>query len=191
MKNLLFIVFTLFFAAPLFSQSYMTAGGLRLGTDWGLTVNQRVLPRMTVEGIVQSSLQREEVIVTGLVKKHYPLAFRGLNFYIGGGVHKGWSTANSGNDLVLLENKDPFGITGVAGLELSLFKHLNLSYDFKPAINVVGGENKIYPQTGLSIRYVFLDDKKYQKKLKKRKKDARKEKRKDWFEDKKFWKKDD
>lgn len=191
MKNLLFLLFAFFLASQTFAQSYMTAGGLRVGTDWGLTVNQRIFPKLTVEGIVQSSLQREEVIVTGLVRRHYPLAFRGLNFYIGGGFHKGWSTVDATTDLVPRDLKDPFGITGVAGLELTLLKHLNVSYDFKPAINVVGGENTIYPQTGLSIRYVFVDDKAYQKKLRQRKKDARKEKRRDWFEDKKFWKKKD
>ena len=189
MKNLLLFSFSFFLAPQMFAQSYMTAGGLRAGTDWGLTVNQRIAPKMTVEGIVQSSLQREEVIVTGVVKRHYPLAFRGLNFYLGGGLHKGWSTIGASAELVPSDYKNPFGVTGMAGIEITLLKSLNLSYDFKPAVNIVGGERKVYAQTGISIRYVFADDKAYQKKLKKKKRDARKEKRRSWMEDKKFWKK--
>ena len=57
------------------AQSYFTAGGLRVGTDWGLTVQQRIAKRMTVEGIVQSSFGRPEFMVTGIVEKHFPLHF--------------------------------------------------------------------------------------------------------------------
>lgn len=195
MKHPIVLAFALFFTTQTLAQSYMTAGGLRVGTDWGVSLNQRIAEHLTVEGIAQSSLQREEVIVTGLVKRHYPLAFRGFNFYLGGGLHKGWYTQQSVEGFAPSGNTDPFGLTGVAGLELTLAKQLNLSYDFKPAVNITGGERKVYTQTGLTLRYVFIDDKAYNKKLKERKKrkrqEARKAKRQDFFEGEKwkFWKK--
>ncbi len=169
----------------------MTAGGLRAGTDWGLTVKQRLTKNMTFEGIVQSSLQREEVLLTALAERHYALVFRGLNLYTGAGVHKGFLNDSPGAESVPTNYKDPFGITFIGGAELTLGR-FNFSYDFKPAINVRGGERKFYTQTGISVRYVLLTNKEYKKIQKKKRKKKRKEKGgginigDDW----KFWKKD-
>ena len=118
----------------------------RLGGDDQVSICQKT----TGEFIIQSSLQREELILTALVEQHSPLISRRFNFYVGGGVHKGWITQNEGETV-----KDPFGLTAIAGIEFTLAR-LNLTWDFKPAINLVGGEQKLYKQTGVSIRYVFL-----------------------------------
>ena len=170
------------------AQSYMTAGGIRLGTDWGLTIQQRLAKSTTLEGIFQSSFQREEVMVTLLAEQHFPLVFRGLNIYVGGGAHKGWNSQP-----VTLENpdgvKDPIGLSLIGGAELTLGK-LNISYDFKPAINLYGGDNRVYVQTGVSVRYVFLNNKVYKDIQKeKRKKERQKNGGFDWKEDWKIWKK--
>lgn len=168
----------------------MTAAGIRVGSDWGLTLQQRLNKNMTIESIVQSSLQREEVIVTALAERHYALVARGINIYAGAGLHKGWLNNNSNNELGIPPKKDPFGVTAVAGAELTIGR-INLSYDFKPAINVVGGEKKIYTQTGVSARYVFLNNKVYKKKQKAKRKKKRQEAGKGiHINDKwKFWKK--
>ena len=129
------IVFFLLLATSFsaFSQLYTTAAGIRMGTDWGFTVQQRVLDKVTIEGIVQSSLQREEVLVTGLVERHYPLLTKGLNIYMGAGMHKGWNTTKTDNTLVEVPEKtaDPMGVTLVAGAEMTLGR-FNIGYDFKP-----------------------------------------------------------
>ncbi|MFQ5447350.1 MAG: hypothetical protein ACE5FF_10470, partial [Saprospiraceae bacterium] len=65
----------------------------------------------------------------------------------------------------------------------------NFSYDFKPAINISGGEKRFYTQTGVSIRYVFLNNKVYKKHLKKKKKEKRKKEGKGIGDGWKFWKK--
>ncbi len=190
MKSLILLSAAVLFAFSANAQSYMTAGGLRAGTDWGLTVQQRLTKSITVEGIVQSSLQREEVMVTALAEKHYALVFRGLNIYTGAGLHKGWLSGQS-SEPVPVDFKNPFGLTFIGGAELTLGR-LNFSYDFKPAINVTGGERRFYTQTGVSIRYVFLTNKQFRKKQKAKRKKKRKEEGKgihlgdDW----KFWKKD-
>ncbi len=194
MTKYLFVLANLtLFSIAINAQAYMTAGGLRAGTDWGLTVQQRLTKNMTFEGIVQSSLQREEVMLTGLAERHYALVFRGLNLYTGAGLHKGFLSNKQSAELVPTNNyKDPMGITFIGGAELTLGR-FNFSYDFKPAINIVGGEKKFYTQSGVSVRYVFLTNKEYKKIQKKKKKKKRKEKGgginigDDW----KIWKKKD
>lgn len=136
----------------LHGQAYDTALGMRLGTDWGVTVQQRVAKRTTIEAIVQSSLQREEAIVSLLGEQHFPLVFRNFNIYAGGGFHKGWINTPADSDVVY---ENPFGVSFIAGIEFSLGR-LNVSYDFKPTINFVGGENKVYTQTGISLRYIII-----------------------------------
>lgn len=155
MKNVPLILILLLAAAPLWSQKYGTAAGMRLGTDWGLTVQQRIAPTMTIEAIAQSSLQREEFLLTVMAEKHNSVLGRRFNLYFGGGLHKGWINESSDEGIAY---KDPFGITAIGGLEFSLGR-LNLSYDLKPAINIVGGENNFYTQSGISLRYVFITDK--------------------------------
>lgn len=166
----------------------MTAGGIRLGTDWGFTIQQRVMDKSTVELIIQNSLSREEGLATVLFEQHYPLVTKGFNVYSGGGLHVGWN--NEPADKMI---KDPFGITAVVGAEFTIAR-LNFSYDFKPAINISGGEKKIYAQSGVSLRYAILKNKVWkdiQKEKKKRKKaeekaQRREERGKEWWE---VWKK--
>ncbi len=184
------------------AQSYDANIGLRLGTDWGISGVLRV-PQVhknfTVEGILQSSLQRDELIVTLMGRKHSPLLSRRLNVYVGGGLQKGWNTA--AEDEVEDTYKDPFGITGVMGAELSLGR-LNVGYDFKPALNLVGGERTLYIQSGITLRYVVAKrndiwDKQKEKDRNKNRRKRGREKRKqqkikdgknpDWW---KVWKKD-
>ncbi|MCB0548938.1 MAG: hypothetical protein KDD19_15265 [Phaeodactylibacter sp.] len=137
--------------AFLFGQSYNTALGMRLGTDYGVTVKQRVGKTTSLEAIIQSSLQREEAQVSLLAEQHFPLISRRFNVYAGGGLHKGWVTREGTEEGPVY--KDPFGMSLIAGIEFSLGR-LNLSYDFKPAVNLTGGKHTIYSQTGVSLRYV-------------------------------------
>lgn len=136
------------------AQSYNTGVGLRMGTEWGLTVRQRIHQNYAAEMLLQSSLQREETQLTILGLIHKPILTRRLNFYYGAGFHKGWA------DQVEVSYEDPWGIDFIAGLELTIGK-VNLSYDYKPAINLSGGEKTFYSQTGLSLRYVIWKRDKY------------------------------
>lgn len=146
---LLFLLLSVLFTN---AQSYDLAAGMRLGTDWGLTIMPRVAKKTTVEVLLQSSLQREEVLFTLLGEQHFPILSRRLNIYYGAGFHKGWINENDANDVPY---KDPFGLTFIGGIELSLGR-LNLTYDFKPALNLSGGQEKFYTQTGISLRYVII-----------------------------------
>ncbi|MCC6724093.1 MAG: hypothetical protein IT258_06245 [Saprospiraceae bacterium] len=163
------------------AQSYVTSGGLRLGTDWGLTLQQRIAEHVTIEGILQKSFQRDEFMVTALAERHYKIMLNGLNLYVGAGLHKGWN-----NQPATAEKPDgfenPFGITGIGGLELTIAR-LNLSYDFKPAINLYGGERTVYVQSGLSLRYVFYSNRDLKKKERERKREERRKKLRFWEKD--------
>ena len=130
------------------AQSYNTAVGLRLGTDWGLTIQQRIAKMTTVEAIIQQSLGKDETSVSLLLEQHKRLISKRFNFYIGAGIQKGWS-----GELDSLNEGDPFGFPLIAGAEFTI-KNLVLSYDFKPVINVLGGSPFVV-QSGLSLRYVF------------------------------------
>ena len=125
------MIFLLFCSLPLFviGQGYDLAMGLRLGTDWGMTVKQRVAYNTTLEAILQNSFRKDEAMVTVLVTQHMPFITKRFNLYTGGGLHKGWSQNPEDESY-----KGPFGLSIIGGLELSLGK-VNLSYDIKPAIN--------------------------------------------------------
>ncbi len=178
--NFLLLVFALA-CFPAYGQSYNTTAGLRMGSDWGFSVRQRVLKKASAEVIVQSNLFREETMVTGLFISHQPLITRRVNFFLGGGMHKGWLDEYDVTDTPI---EDPFGLTAVLGAEMT-FARIHLSYDFKPALNLQGGTKTIYPQSGISIRYVMWKKEKYpweysakQRQRKKRKKQKQKERAK-------------
>ncbi len=161
-----FAVLFLLTAFTLSGQSYNTTFGMRFGTDWGITAKQRVAKKTSVEFIAQASLQREEMVLTVLGEQHLPMPTRRLNVYTGAGFHKGW--INEPVDAEQEPYRDPFGLSFIMGIELTLLK-MNLSYDFKPAINLIGGEQRIYMQTGISARYVIAKRKRlpWEKKKKK------------------------
>lgn len=180
------------------AQAYDTGLGIRLGTEWGLTVQQRIAKRTTLEGILQHSNRRNETGITLLGEQHQPILIRNVNIYYGGGLHKGWVADNEE-----VGYEDPFGVTLIGGAEASLGR-INVSWDLKPAINIVGGERAVYTETAVSVRYVIdkrkIFDNKKSKEKRKRQKEKAKAKRKkakekernkkngnDTGEDWKFW----
>lgn len=192
-KTLLFCLF--FLPLTISAQSYDLAAGLRLGTEWGASAQLRmpyIHKNFTVEGIIQQSIQREEGLFTLLGKQHRPILSRRLNLFMGGGIHMGWSNELQSDASPV---KGPLGITGIIGGEAT-FGNVNISYDFKPAINVSGGSQRIYSQTAISVRYVIakrndiFDQRKERERNRERRKRRRAKKREErgkrWIE---FWKK--
>ncbi|MEN0047738.1 MAG: hypothetical protein AAF806_11820 [Bacteroidota bacterium] len=177
------ILLMTFGLATLFTQAqgYDTAFGLRLGTEWGLTLKQRLAQRITAEGILQYSNRYKQTTITALGAQHFPLLVRNFNIYGGAGLHKGFVNID-GDDAP----KDPFGLTFIGGAEISVGR-INVSWDIKPSINVTGGEKTIYTHTGVSVRYIIdkrpLIEKKSEKekaraqRQRQKRKDKRKKKR--------------
>ena len=149
------VLLCLSFPLLISAQSYDAALGIRVGTEWGATALLR-LPQVNknfvLETILLSSIGKDEGTVTLLGTQHQPLLSRRLNLFYGAGLHAGW------NNEIDTETGEAFngpkGITGIVGLEATVGK-VNLSYDFKPAINVSGGESVLYTQTAVSVRYVI------------------------------------
>ena len=181
MKQLLIIFIAFLSTFSVTAQGYNIAGGIRMGTDWGITGKYRIGKKESIEGIIQSaaSKDKDEVIITALYEKHNPLISKRFNFYTGAGLHKGWNNTIDGD----IDYDNPFGITAIAGIEFNLGR-TNVSWDFKPAFNLIGGERKMYTQSGISLRYVFEKRPLFERKNKKKKKDKDKKKI-NW----KFWEK--
>ena len=174
-ENSVFYLFgiCMLFPSFLFSQSYSTTAGLRFGNHLGLTVNQWVGDKLTGEAIIETNLE-DAGRAHLLIRKHSSILWKRVNLYAGAGPHVGWGQKASD----ALED-DPtqtvWGVTGVLGLELTLF-HLNVSFDYLPVYQQ-GQENvKGYKHGGaLSVRYVI--EQANNKKRRKRKKNKRQRER--------------
>ena len=140
-----FGVLGLLAARPAAAQKYITAGGVRLGGgNYGITVQQAVARRVTIEGI--AGLGQREYSGTVLGEYHFGILGPSLNYYFGAGGHLGHNkdTGNFG------------GFDGIVGVEYKVaFLPLLLSFDFKPAIEVNSDDYARFP-AAFSIRYVFI-----------------------------------
>lgn len=189
------VILLLLYFGTGYSQSYDLGLGIRIGTEWGATAQLRlpvVHKNFVVESIFLSAIGKNEGNLTLLGKQHQPLLSRRVNLFYGAGVHAGWN--NELDDETGRTFDGPVGVTGVIGLEAT-FARYNISYDFKPALNVTGGESILYTHTAVSVRYVLAGrndiwdkkkEKARQKKRRRRRRDQRNEARgKRWYE---FWK---
>ena len=138
------------FSAQLASaQKYITAAGLRLGKEnFGITVQQRIYPKGTLEAI--GIIRNREVSATLLAEHHFGLLGRSLNYYAGAGGHLGTQKDHGGFG----------GIDGILGLEYKVaFIPLDLSIDVKPSVEISNAEDWFRVPTAFSIRYVFIKEK--------------------------------
>ncbi len=138
-------LFLLLAARSAAAQKYNTALGARLGGgNYGLTLQQRVASRVTLEGI--AGLGQREYSGTVLGQYHFGILGPSLNYYFGAGGHVGHNkdTGNFG------------GFDGMVGVEYKVaFLPILLSFDFKPTIELNGDDYARFP-TAFSIRYVFI-----------------------------------
>ena len=171
MKNILFSICFFFISSAIYGQSYFTSAGVRVGNGFGVTVKQRMLKKVTVEGIINSNGDFTNLI--GLVEFHQPVLTRYFNLYGGAGIHS--SFPNSSNE------SGGFGLDFIVGLECNISK-LNLSLDYLPQINFAGAGNFIQGGTALSIRYIIINDRVFKERQKAKQKEKRKAKRKEFFE---------
>lgn len=184
MKSLLqisLLLCCLFFISSIFAQGYKTAGGIRLGTEYGITIKQRILDKSAIEGILQKSVLNDKTtMLTVLWEEHRKIIFKKINYYYGAGPHIGFwkSTDNEGNEI----NKKTVGATAIIGAEITLGR-FNISYDFKPAIHLANADRVFNSQTAVSLRYVIKENPR--KKLfnrKERKKNKKKKEEKKWWQ---------
>lgn len=136
------------------AQKYRTAGGVRLGNSFGITIQQKIFKSTTLEGLLQTGLGgKENGRFTLLWEQHQKMLGRRLNFYYGAGLHRGWKTDSEDT------GKFDSGVTAITGLEMTISR-LNISVDYKPVFNVFNGDRFYRGQTALSLRYVIVKHKK-------------------------------
>lgn len=130
-----------------YSQYYNVAAGLRMGTEFGISVQGRIADKTTIEAIINTSLSSNRQSGTFLLEQHQSILTRRVNFYMGGGMHQSWTQ----DTLTHL----PGGIAAIVGAEISLGK-FNISWDYKPSVTLWGKEAHIYNgETAVTLRYVF------------------------------------
>lgn len=136
------------------AQDYKTAIGLRAGAASGISVKHFLSDSKAIEGILSTRWQGFNI--TGLYEIHKSTNTAQLNWYYGYGAHIGfWNGAN----VSWADDNDDYsviGIDGVIGLEYT-FKDLpiNVSLDWKPAINLIGYSGFWADGFGLSVRYTL------------------------------------
>lgn len=145
---ILFVISAMGFV-PLSSQSYVTAIGLRMGSNFGISAQQRIFKQFTIEGIVSANPISHETTGTILAEIHNPLISRRFNFYIGGGLHNRWLDNADANRLVRR------GVTGIAGAEMTLGR-VNIAWDYKPVYHLNVTDFPFESETAISLRYVFV-----------------------------------
>ncbi|PJJ53164.1 hypothetical protein [Hymenobacter chitinivorans] len=131
------------------AQKYRTAAGLRLGAgSYGVTVQQKILDKVTLEGL--GIVGTREVSGTVLAERHFGILGPSLNYYLGAGGHLG-------------NHKDDGafgGFDGIVGAEYKVaFVPVVLSFDFKPSVEFNSADWARFP-TAFSVRYVFVKEKK-------------------------------
>ena len=175
------------------AQSYGTTLGLRFGNDnikrtMGISLQQRLAKRVTMEGIVQSDFTYNHT-VHGLIKYHQPLVTKRLNFYSGGGFSAGLeqSTFNDTATKQIITTYDNKTISGdlIVGLELTMLGY-TISVDYKPNFNIIGRNAWYLGQVGVSGRVVLVTGAKQNKRWREKAREKRKEDRQDRFEDNKI-----
>ena len=130
--------------------------GLRFGLGSGVSFQHFSSDHNVIELI---AMQRYGGLnLTGLYQAHnQAFDVRGLKWYIGGGAHAGIygkrSVLHDGSEV---ENIAVLGIDGILGLEYFLRGlPLQISIDWKPAINLYGTRYHEWDSGAMSIRYRF------------------------------------
>ncbi|RIW15595.1 hypothetical protein D0X99_09190 [Algoriphagus lacus] len=176
-KALTLFFFLILSGTPLFAQRYGTALGLRLGnSDFnrtvGLTLQQRLLDRVTLEGIIQSDFSRNTTLSV-LAQKHSPIISKRFNLYYGAGIAFGNEESfikNSGtNEIIHTYGNSTIGVDLIGGIELTVVGAV-ISLDYKPNINLSGREEFYRGQVGISARTVLVKSKEQKRKQKQRQK---------------------
>jgi hypothetical protein len=164
LRTILILSFYFLSISLVFAQSYITTLGVRVGdnTDFrmaGLSFQQVVLKKVTLEGILQSDFQKNTTLHL-LAESHQNIISKRLNFYVGAGLSGGFEEFSQKSQPT--QQNKTLGADIIAGLEVTLL-HWNISLDYKPNFNIYGRESWYQGQVGISVRRVIISDAAIQK----------------------------
>ena len=148
-RPLFLVLLVVCLAQPAAAQKYRTAAGFRsAGSNYGLTIQQLIIPKTTLEGL--GMVAPRERSATLLAERHFGILGPSLNYYFGAGAHFG-------------RHKDDgsfWGFDGIIGAEYKIaFIPLVIAIDFKPTIEYGSADWNRFP-TAFSLRYIILKQRK-------------------------------
>lgn len=159
------------------AQHYGTATGVRLANSdlsrtVGLTLQQRVANKLTVEGILQSDFNRNTTLSL-LLERHHSLLTKRFNYYYGAGLAFGKEESFVKNtatkEIIHTYGNATVGMDLIAGIEIKVANAV-ISLDYKPNINLSGREEFYRGQVGISARTVLVKSSEQKRKQRKRQK---------------------
>ena len=155
MYKYLLLLISFVFTCQLTAQSYNTAIGLRIGEDYGATIQQRLTKKVTLQGIYYGGFTNEDVHADLLVQRHFPIFTRRTNIFIGAGVGSHWLYNESDETF----GQQRYTIPAIVGFEMS-FKRLNLSADITPHFVFNDKKPSSFNRiAALSLRYILIKKK--------------------------------
>jgi len=167
MHHMIVIIFLLLIPKSMSAQVYRRSVGVRMDeTSFGLSVVQRVLKPVTVEGI--ADFRKQDLSLALVPRIHGKILGRRLNYFIGAGAQAGLVKVSS-------QKLQPFwGLGGMIGLEYKFnLLPIHISYDFRPLVQLEGHPDLLGFQSAFAIRLVRKSEKKaWKEKLKKWKEDV-------------------
>ncbi len=156
-KTALISVIVMLLALTSAAQQYDKAIGIRGGLFNGVTYKQALSSSTYLEGI--ASFRWNGFMVTGLYEITKPIDSNapGLDWYYGFGAHVGFYDAADNGPWDEGDFDGPMiGADGIIGMEYTFSEvPVNLSLDWKPAINLFGYDGFWSDNVALSIRYTF------------------------------------
>jgi hypothetical protein len=160
MKKYVFICFgTLFLFASIDAnaQQYKSAIGGRFGASNGITFKTYFTNRHAIDAILnlRSTKSYSTFVLTGLYEVHAPITsfpnVDGLSWYYGAG-----GSIGSHKDKATDEGDFKFNIDGALGLDYKFTDApINISLDWKPAIDLTPDTGFEGEGLGMSLRYTF------------------------------------
>lgn len=158
MKKLLLLISASFLfvcSASAQDNPYKTAAGIRAGLSAGLTIKHFTSDRGALEGIVSS--RWGGVNITGLYEIHdFAFDEPGLRWYYGFGGHIGFWDGDRNPWFDDNETHTVVGVDLILGIEYTIpGSPVNLSLDWKPAVNLVGDSGFLADDVALSLRFAF------------------------------------
>ena len=176
LKKLLLLTCCVFLFQNSFSQRYGNAVGIRLGNNnlsrqVGITFQQRILERTSIEGILQTDFARNSSLSL-LLEKHRPIISKRFNYYLGAGISFGKEESfmknEASKEIVHTYGNNTTGIEAIGGIEFTIANTV-LSLDYKPNFNISGREEFFRGQVGFSARTVLVKSKEQKKRQRQRK----------------------
>ncbi len=151
------ILLLLLFCGNLHAQHYYTSAGLRFGTDVGISVNQRLMKKSTIELLHQPGLFTSDSYTSITLRKHLPILGRSVNLFGGMGAAAYVSSSLNVGDLI--QEISP-AVVATAGGEIVIGR-IHISYDWSPHLIMDPSiqTSRWRASNALSVKYVLLKPK--------------------------------